>query len=150
MAADNSPDANINFRFVPDELATKCRQLIERYHAVHGYSCLSDILWQSDARAFIHVGKPFGRIFNKACKLRNPKRANELLVSIAVIILALEVLVRDFSGWGNQFPDAKQRAKLMLAAHIPRPRLWLMDTYVYQRFGVSRDSVRILAPDRQL
>jgi hypothetical protein len=36
-AAETGAALSSNFRFVPRELAGKCRQLIESYHAIYGY-----------------------------------------------------------------------------------------------------------------
>jgi hypothetical protein len=45
--------ASSNFRFVPRELALKCRKLIDSYHTMHGYAGLADMLWNSNARDII-------------------------------------------------------------------------------------------------
>ena len=37
-----------SFRFIPRELAIKCRRLIESYHAIYGDAGLPDILWLPD------------------------------------------------------------------------------------------------------
>ena len=36
-AADAGAALSASFRFIPRELATKCRRLIESYHAIYGY-----------------------------------------------------------------------------------------------------------------
>jgi hypothetical protein len=142
------PDSiDLSLQFVPDELLTKCRRLIKRYHTTYGYSRLPDILWQSDVRAFIQAYKPLARSFNKGTKLRSAKRTNDVLVSVATSILALEVLARNFIGWGNKFPEAKQEAEQLFTAHIARSRACLLDTYVFRGFD-RVSSTSLLALDR--
>lgn len=115
------------FSFVPEELAVKCDSLIESYHAMYGYFCLADMLWHSDAREFINRHEELQRIIKDASKNRSAKRTNNSLQAVAALIVALELLVRDFAGWGTQFPDAQQEAKKLLDASPFRPRVWLMN-----------------------
>jgi hypothetical protein len=74
------------FRFVPKELATKCRRLIESYHAMHGFGCLPDMLWHSDARDVIECHHDLMQAFKTASKSRCAKRANDSLLTVATII----------------------------------------------------------------
>ena len=136
-----------NFRFVPKELAEKCQRLIESYHAMHGYSCLPDMLWQSDARDFIESHRDFIRVFKSASKTRCAKRANDGFVLIATVILSLEVLSRDFAGWGKRFPVAKRKAEGLILEFLPRPRVWLVDMYLYPRRPAF---ISALAPPEEL
>ena len=96
--------ASSSFKFIPKELAIKCRKLIESFHAMHGYGRLPDMLWNSDARDIIECHRDLMRVFKNASKSRGAKRANELFLLIATAIVSLEVLARDFSGWGKRFP----------------------------------------------
>jgi hypothetical protein len=137
--------ANSNFRFVPRELALKCRKLIESYHAMHGYGCLPDMLWQSNARDFIEGRRDLTRIFKNASKSRRAKRAYESLVLIATIVVSLEALARDFAGWGKRFPAAKQEAEKLLGDYTLGQHIWFMDMYLYP-LGLPRRAVDTLAP----
>jgi hypothetical protein len=123
-------DASTNFRFVPTELAAECRLLVKRYHAKHGYSCLPDILWRSEAGELIERNRPLRKVFQKACKRRRAKQADDALMSIAAIVLSLEVLARDWAGWGRRFPDAKQKAASLLGDLMLSRQIWLMQTYL--------------------
>ena len=76
------------------------------------------------------------------------KRANSSLQAVATLIVALEVLVRDFAGWGTQFPDAQREAKKLLDASPLRPRVWLINEYLYRTSGITREYARTLAPFR--
>src|ERR1700733_14603639 len=109
-AADGDVTLSPAFRFIPHELAVKCRQLIESYHAVYGYVGLPDMLWLSDARDIIERDRELTRIFKRAARSRAAKRANDSLRQIATAIVSIEVLARDFSGWGQRFPAAKAEA----------------------------------------
>jgi hypothetical protein len=126
-----------NFRFLPSELAVKCRALIESYHEMLGYSCLPDMLWQSDARDIIECDPELAQLFKNASKSRCAKRANDSLLLIATVVLSLETLARDFAGWGKRFPTTKREAERLLGGLPLRPRLWLLDMYLYPSLGNS-------------
>ncbi len=136
------------FRFVPRELAIKCRQLIESYHAIYGYVALPDMLWLSDARDIIECHRDLTRIFKQAAKARAAKRANDLFLLIATTIVSLEVLARDFSGWGKRFPAAKREAEKVLAGLPQLRRTWLMDLYLFPPLGVRREFADTLTMSR--
>jgi hypothetical protein len=133
-------------RAAPGELADKCRKLIESYHAIYGYVSLPDMLWMSDARDIIAYDADLKRTFKIASKSRGAKRANDSFLQIATAIVAIEVLVRDFAGWGRRFPAAKLDAEKLLN-HVPQQRrAWLMDLYLFPPPGVRRDFASTLAP----
>ena len=50
--------------------------------------------------------------------------------------MSLEVLARDFSGWGKRFPAAKGEAEKILGRLPQLRRTWLMDLYAV---GVRRE-----------
>ncbi len=129
--AQDRPGASSNFGFVPKELAGRCRALIESYHAMHGYGCLPDMLWQSDAHNFIERRDDLRRIFKDAAKSRRAKPANEWLTFIATTVVSLEALARDFAGWGKRFPAAKQQAERLLGDYPLGRHIWFMDLYLY-------------------
>jgi hypothetical protein len=138
-AADAEAATTSSFRFVPRELTAKCRTLIESYHAIYGYIGLPDMLWLSDARDIIEGHRDLARIFKKASKSRGAKRANDSFLLIATTIVSLEVLTRDFSGWGKRFPAAKREAERVLGASPQPRRTWLMDLYLFPPLGVRRE-----------
>jgi hypothetical protein len=143
----NSERDNIDdFRFVPRDLAGTCRKLIESSHAIHGCSQLADMLWNSDARDIIECHGGLSQIFKNAAKSRYAKPANESLLLIATVIVAVEVLVRDFAGWGKRFPGARREAEALLIDFPRRDRVWLMDKYLYPSLSMHRDIVRALSP----
>jgi hypothetical protein len=144
--ADTGAVAGAVFEFLPKELAVKCRKLIESYHALNGFGCLPDLLWQSDGRDLIENNRELIRIFKNASKSRGAKRANDALLLIATTIVSLEVLARDFAGWGKRFPAAKREAEAMLGDFPLRQRTWLMDMYLYPPLGAHRELVSTLAP----
>jgi hypothetical protein len=135
-----------DFHFIPRELAAKSRKLIEGYHLIHGYGCLPDMLWHSDARDFIECNRELTQVFKNASKARGAKRANSSLLLIATIIFSVEVLARDFAGWGKRFPAAKREAEKMLRDIALRPHVWFMDRYLYPSLGTHRELVREIAP----
>ena len=137
--AENHVFKQRTFQFVPKDLSAKCRRLIESYHAIYGYVGLPDMLWLSDARELIESHDDLALLFKKAPKSRGAKRANESFLSIATTIVSLEVLARDFAGWGRRFPEAKHEAENVLGALPSRRRTWLMDLYLFPPLGVGRE-----------
>jgi len=146
---DNDAGGQRTFQFVPDDLAAKCRKLIESYHAIYGYGGLPDMLWLSDARDIIECHRDLTQIFKKASKSRGAKRANDLFVLIATAVVSLEVLARDFAGWGSRFPTAKREAERLFGDPPQRRRIWLMDLYLYPPLGVHREFANALATGAQ-
>jgi hypothetical protein len=144
-AAAQAPDGGAtpapSFRFIPRELAIKCRRLIESYHAIYGYVGLPDMLWLSDARDVIKRDRELTRIFARAARSRAAKRANDSFLHIATTIVSLEVLARDFSGWGKRFPAAKREAEKVLERLPQLRRAWLMDLYFFPPVRVHREVV---------
>ena len=147
--ADLPADPNLSFRFLPKDLTAKCRRLLEGYHAMHGYAALPDMLWHSDARDIIECHRDLARVFRNACKSRCAKRANESLLLIATVVVSLEVLARDFAGWGKRYPAAKRDADLLLG-DVLLSHNWLMDTYLYPPLGAQREFASVLAPTATL
>ena len=133
------------FRFVPSELAAKCRKLVESYHAMHGYGRLPDMLWNSGARDIIECNRDLMQIFKRASRSRNAKRADESFMLIAAVIVSVETLARDFAGWGKRFPAAKREAEEILVDFPQRQRVWFMDKYLYPSLDMQRDLVGTLA-----
>jgi hypothetical protein len=62
---------------------------------------------------------------------RGAKRANDSFIAIVVIVVSLEVLVRDFAGWGKRAPTAKSEAEKILGRRPSGQRVELMDLYLY-------------------
>jgi hypothetical protein len=133
-----------DFKFIPKELAIKCRKLVESYHDIHGYGSLPDMLWHSDARDIIECHRELAQIFKTASKSRCAKRANESLALIATVVASLEILNRDFLGWGKRFPAAKREADELLADFLSRSRTWFMDQYLYPSVVIQPDFARII------
>jgi hypothetical protein len=134
------------FAFVPRELAGKCRELVHSYHSMHGYRHLADMLWHSDARDIIECNRDLAHIFKDASKSRYAKRANDSLVLIATIVLSIEVLARDFAGWGKRFPVSKREAEALLVDFPQRERGWFMDKYLYPSLTLHREFANVLSP----
>jgi hypothetical protein len=138
-AAEAGAALSASFRFIPRELAIKCRRLIESYHAIYGHVGLPDMLWLSDARDIIEQNRELTRIFTRAARSRAAKRANDSFLHIATTIVSLEVLARDFSGWGKRFPASKREAEKVLGRLPQLRRAWLMDLYFFPPLGVRRE-----------
>jgi hypothetical protein len=145
--AENSGAGELRtLQFVPRDLAFKCRKLVESYHDIYGCAGLPDMLWLSGGRDVIECHRALTRIFTKASKSRGAKRANDTFMLIATVIVALEVLARDYAGWGRQFPTAKREAEKLLGDLPPGQRVWLMDRYLYPSLGVRPGFASTLAP----
>ncbi len=137
---------NIDFSFIPKELAEKCRRLIESYHEMHGHACLPDMLWHCGAQDLIEGHRDFNHVFKNASKTRYAKRANDSFVLIATAITSIEVLSRDFAGWGDRFPIAKYKADEIVVEFLSRPRVWLVDMYLYPQRHIHPAFINPLAP----
>ena len=144
--ADNHFSRQRGFQFVPKDLATKCRKLIESYHAIFGFVGLPDMLWLSDARDVIECHEELTQLFKKASRSRGAKRANNSFLLIATTIVSVEVLARDFANWGKQFPAAKSEAEKVLGDIPSRKRTSLMDLYLFPPLGVRRKLADALTP----
>ena len=135
-----------DFSFLPKDLLEKCTPFIIRYHELNGYSCLADILWHPEVRNFIEIEASFQRLFKKSTSSRSAKRANEGLVSIASVILAVEILSIGFAGWGSRYPAARTKAQALLEAYMPGSRPWLIERYLYPQMKRGQQSLGALAP----
>jgi hypothetical protein len=129
LAADAGVPLASSFRFIPRELAVKCRRLNVG---------LPDMIWFSDARDIIERDRELTRIFKRAARSRAAKPANDSFLHIATTIVSLEVLARDFSGWGKRFPTAKREAEKLLGGLRQVRHTWLMDLYLFSPLGVRR------------
>jgi hypothetical protein len=132
-----------DFSFLPKELLEKCTPFVTRYHEMNGYSCLVDILWHPEIRNFVEIDTTFQRLFKKSTSSRSAKRANEGLVCIATVILAVEILATGFAGWGVRYPGARKRAQALLEEYVPSSRAWLIERYLY---SLGRDSLSAVGP----
>src|SRR5579864_4296281 len=96
---DAVPDGNDSpdFGFLPQDLRTQCRSLIESYHALHGFGCLPDILWKAGLGPFIETHRDFRRLLKKASTTRSAKKSNEGFTQIATTLLSLEILGSNFA-----------------------------------------------------
>jgi hypothetical protein len=127
-----------DFSFLPKGLLERCTPIITRYHEMNGYSCLPDILWHPEIRNFIEIDTTFQRLFKKSTSSRSAKRANEGLVCIASIILAIEILSSGLAGWGNRYPHARKKAQALLQEYVPSSRAWLTERYLYSKLQIKR------------
>jgi hypothetical protein len=134
------------FDFIPRELASKCRELIQSYHSIHGYGHLPDMLWHSSGRDVIECNRELAIVFNGACKTRRAKQANNSFILLATIVLSIEVLARDFAGWGKRFPVARRDAEAILVDFPQRRSSWFMDQYLYPSLTIHRGFAKMLAP----
>lgn len=138
-SADGAVELKSNFTFLPVDLSGKCRTLIESYHTIHGFAGLPDMLWRSQARGIIESDRELTLAFAHASRSRGAKRANEVFIAIAVIVMSLEVLARDFAGWGKRFPNAKSQADDVFNDRIKKQRIELMDLYLYPSLAARRE-----------
>jgi hypothetical protein len=127
------------FAFLPPELFSACRVLVEHYHARQPASCKSpvEVVWRSDASELLRLHGGMKMLFKQACRTRRAKPAKERQENVAALILACETLVRGLGGWGEQFPEAKQQAEKLLGA-VSERWVWLIDTYGYPIHGMYR------------
>ena len=108
------PAEECDVGFLPESLVKQCRNVIESYHASHGYFCLPDILWKSRLGPFIESDPTLGPLLRRASTARRAKKANECFVTIATTILSMEILASNFVGWSSLYPTAGEKARAFL------------------------------------
>jgi hypothetical protein len=136
-----------DFSFLPKELLERCNPFIVRYHEMHGYASLPDILWHPEIRNFIEIDETFQRLFKKSTSSRSAKRANEGLVSIATFIMAIEILAIGLAGWGSRYPAARKRAQELLDEFVPSSRSRLIERYLYPQTKHGTSLAAVEPPD---
>jgi hypothetical protein len=130
-----------DFSFLPQDLLEKCRPFIIRYHEMNGYSSLPDILWNPEIRNLINSDAHLYRLFKTSTSSRSAKRANEGLIGIATLILALEILATGTAGWSDRYPAERTKAQAIRDEFLPKARPWLIECYLYPDTKRRRDAL---------
>ena len=137
--ADAGAAPGSSFRFIPRELAIKCRRLIESYHAIYGYVGLPDMLWLSDARDIIERDRELTRIFKRAARSRAAQASQQFVSAhrdhdrVARSLSARLLRV-------GQALSGRQRRGRNDTRRLPQlRRTWLMDLYFFPPLGVRRE-----------
>jgi hypothetical protein len=148
LVRKNLVDKNEEFElgFLPTNLTTQCRSLIESYHEVHGFACLPDALWKFRLGPFIQRQRELRQCLKKASTSRSAKKANEGFVQIATAILSLEILASSFAGWSAIYPEAGEAARNILKRHARGPHMPLMEFYLYPPKHISSAAIATLTP----
>jgi|SRR6516162_4308672 hypothetical protein len=141
-----SRSSAIDFRFLPLELTSRCRQLIKAHHGAKGYWNLPDLLWDEETREFIAKQANLQLVFRRASITRSQKKALKGYILIITVLLSLEVLASDFAGWGRRFPMAKRMATAVLSKYLPTARTRLLDYYLPHRGHQRLELVKLLTP----
>jgi hypothetical protein len=148
-SADGSELCDLGF--LPKNLTTQCRSLIESFHEVHGFACLPDILWKSRLGPFIEKHRVLRQFLRKASTTRSAKKSHEGFVRIATTILSLEILASSFAGWSAIYPGAGDEARAILKRNATSAHMPLMEFYLYPPKYISASAAARLAPPaRQL
>ena len=145
-AGDTDGLGSPNFSFLPKSLIAQCRSLIESYHALHGYSCLPDVLWKAGLGPFIQTHREFRHLLKKASTTRSAKRSSEGFVQIATTLLSLEILASSFAGWSTLYPQPASMAQAILKRTARSPHMPLMEFYLYPPKHTSSAAIAALAP----
>jgi len=95
---------------------------------------------------FIESQRDFSHVFKSAAKERVAKRADNGFVLIATTICSLEVLTRNFAGWGARSPLARRKAEALVDEYLSKPRVWLIDMYRYPQRHINPPFINPLAP----
>lgn len=132
----------------PTVLMEKCADLIEAYHAVHGFALLPNMLWKYRMGPVIERHRDLQTLLREASTTRSAKKANKGFVKIATTILSLEVLASDFAGWSLIYPSAAITARGLLRRDSREPPTPLLDFYLYPPRQISAAAVATLAPRR--
>jgi hypothetical protein len=137
---------NFDFSFLPRDLLTQCRSLIESYHDLHGYACLPDTLWKCRLGPLIEANQEMRQLLRKASTTRSAKKSNEGFTRIAATLLSLEILASNFSGWSAIHPDAGLMAHAILKRSARSPHMPLMEFYLYPPKHISFAAIAALDP----
>ena len=137
---------DLDFGFLPKDLLTQCRSLIESYHEIHGYGCLPDTLWKCRLGPLIETNLELRQLLRKASTTRSAKKSNEGFVRIATTLLSLEILASNFSGWSAIHPDAGLLAHAILKRSARGPHMPLMEFYLYPPKYISFAAIAALTP----
>jgi hypothetical protein len=140
--SDGSPD----FGFLPHNLRTQCRSLIESYHGLHGFGSLPDILWKAGLGPFIETHREFRQLLRKASTTRSAKKSSEGFTTIATTLLSLEILASNFAGWSAIYPHAASTARSILKRHTRTSHTPLMESYLYPPKHISSAAIVKLTP----
>jgi hypothetical protein len=65
---------------------------------------------------------------------------------LAAILLSLEMLVDDFGGWGEAFPNARQKAAEVLGLMAGQTQTEWLDFYLPRRSDLDQSMLRNLGP----
>jgi len=139
--SNGSPD----FGFLPQNLRSQCRSLIESYHGLHGFGCLPDILWKAGLGPFIETHREFRKLLKKASTTRSAKKSHEGFTQITTTLLSLEILASNFAGWSTIYPQAASTAKSILKRHARLSSTPLMESYLYPPKYRSSAAIATLA-----
>jgi hypothetical protein len=145
-ASDKNNGESFDLGFLPLNLTTQCRSLIESYHEVHGFACLPDVLWKFRLGPFIERQPELRHYLKKASTARSAKKSNEGFVQIATAILSLEILASSFAGWSAIYPEAGETARAVLKRNGCGPHMPLMEFYLYPPKYISSVAIATLAP----
>jgi hypothetical protein len=137
---------DFDFSFLPGDLVTQCRSLIESYHELHGYACLPDTLWKCRLGPLIETNQELRQLLRKASTTRSAKKSNEGFGRIAATLLSLEILASNFSGWSAIHPDAGLMAHAILKRSARSPHMPLMEFYLYPPKHISFAAIAALDP----
>jgi hypothetical protein len=145
---DATPDvrSSPDFGFLPQNLRSQCRSLIESYHGLHGFTSLPDILWKAGLGPFIETHREFRQLLRKASTTRSAKKSNDGFTQIATTLLSLEILSSNFAGWSTIYPQAASAARSILKRHSSLSDTPLMESYLYPPKHISSAAISTLAP----
>jgi hypothetical protein len=147
--AQNPGEAeNVDFGFLPKSLISQCQALIESFHALHGYSCLPDILWKAGLGPFIEAHGQLQQLLRKASTTRSAKKSNQGFVKIATAILSLEILASRFAGWSTIYPQEASRSVAIQKANVRGRHTPLIEFYLYPPKYPNAAAIAALAPPR--
>ena len=137
--ADPAAALSASFRFIPRELATKCRRLIESYHAIYGYVGLPDMLWLSDARDIIKHDEQTDADLQARRAIARGEASQRSVSAYRNHDCVARGLGARLLRSGKRFPAAKGEAEKILGPLPQLRRTWLMDLYFFPPVGVRRE-----------
>jgi hypothetical protein len=135
------------FTWLPDGLISNWIRGVKANHEQHGWKSMPSILWDKDTMIFIGCSKGLMEMLEAATKSWRGSKRHEAETYLASIVLSIECLGCNFAGWGDRYPDAKEKADQILDTYFGANRTRLLDVYMPLRSQLDQTKIReVLGP----
>jgi hypothetical protein len=130
------------FEWIPDGLLRKWIVGVKGLHERDGWGSMPGIMWDRDTMTFAGCHKGTMEMLRGATKGWRPSKRREYGTYLISLVLAIECLGCDFTGWGTAHPDAKRQADEILDQFFVHNRTRLLDVYMPLRAQLDQGELR--------